>query len=78
MDGEARPNVGYGRETGENMLCSRFTAHDPFRTSMAVVRPGKLTGTEEDESPAPDVFPVASLKCETAHTHCFSEPLILP
>jgi hypothetical protein len=31
MDGEARSNVGYGRETGENMLSSRFTAHDPNR-----------------------------------------------
>ena len=24
--------VGYGRETGENMLSSRFTAHDPNQT----------------------------------------------
>jgi hypothetical protein len=31
MGGEARSNVGYGRETGEIMLSSRFTAHDPKR-----------------------------------------------
>jgi hypothetical protein len=31
MDGHARSKVGYGRETGENMLSSRFTAHDPKR-----------------------------------------------
>jgi hypothetical protein len=27
MNGAARSKVGYGRETGENMLSSRFTAH---------------------------------------------------
>jgi hypothetical protein len=31
MDGHARSKVGYGRETGGNILSSRFTAHDPFR-----------------------------------------------
>jgi len=33
MDGEARSKVGYGRETGENMLSSRFAARDPKPTS---------------------------------------------
>jgi hypothetical protein len=35
MDGDARSKVGYRRGTGENMLSSRFTAYDPFRTSIA-------------------------------------------
>jgi hypothetical protein len=32
MDGDARSKVGYGRETGENILSSRFTHHDPKPT----------------------------------------------
>jgi hypothetical protein len=32
MDGDARSKVSYWRETGENMLSSRFTAHDPKET----------------------------------------------
>jgi hypothetical protein len=31
MDGDAPSKVGYRRETEENILSSRFTAHDPFR-----------------------------------------------
>jgi hypothetical protein len=32
MDGDAPSKVGYGRETGENMLGSSFTARDTNRT----------------------------------------------
>jgi hypothetical protein len=38
VDGDARSKVGYGRKTEENMLCSRFTAHEPQRTSNGVGR----------------------------------------
>ena len=38
MDGDARSKVGYGRETGENILSSRFTHHDPKPTISPRVR----------------------------------------
>jgi hypothetical protein len=50
MDGDARSKVGYGRETGENMLSSRFTAYDPSETFNGTRRSlFRISGTDEDK-----------------------------
>jgi len=65
MDGDARSKVGYGRETGENMLSSRFTAHEPdtaitIAASYAAKAFGIKTGTlaREARQLCPNVIPV--------------------
>jgi len=54
MDGDAPSKVGYGRETGENMLSSQFTAHDPEETFSGTL----LIATS--------VMPTRFAKCGTA------------
>ena len=39
LDGDARSKVGYGRETGKNMLSSRLPPADQFRTLALAPRP---------------------------------------
>ena len=70
MDGDARSKVGYGTETGENMLSSRFTAHEPdtaitIAASYAAKAFGIKTGTlaREARQLCPNVIVLTSSPC---------------
>jgi len=85
MDGDARSKVGYGRETGENMLSSRFTAHEPdtaitIAASYAAKAFGIKTGTlaREARQLCPNVIPVqANHRLYTDYPDAFLRPSTL-